>query len=110
MKRIKKFVLAMVAVFALSAAPQSASAKVHRVFYAVDQDFYMQFAYDDVSGVFAIRLMPLERDANAGLITITSPFGSRTAPKAGASTNHMGLDMRASYEKVLATEDNGRVL
>ena len=53
---------------------------------------------------------PLERDANAGVITITSPFGSRTAPKAGASTNHMGLDMRASYEKVLATEDNGRVL
>ena len=47
----------MVAVFALSAAPQSASAKVHRAFYAVDQDFYMQFAYDDVSGVFAIRLM-----------------------------------------------------
>ena len=46
----------MVAVFALSAAPQSASAKVHRVFYAVDQDFYMQFAYDDVSGVFAINL------------------------------------------------------
>ena len=53
---------------------------------------------------------PLERDANAGVITITSPFGSRTAPKAGASTNHMGLDMQASYEKVLATEDNGRVL
>lgn len=49
MKRIRKFVLAMVAVFALSAAPQSASAKVHRAFYAVDQDFYMQFAYDDVS-------------------------------------------------------------
>ena len=57
MKRIRKFVLAIVAVFALSAAPQSASAKVHRAFYAVDQDFYMQFAYDDVSGVFAIRLM-----------------------------------------------------
>ena len=55
-------------------------------------------------------VFPLERDANAGVITITSPFGSRTAPKAGASTNHMGLDMRASYEKVLATEDNGRVL
>jgi hypothetical protein len=57
MKRIRKIVLAMVAVFAISAAPQSASAKVHRAFYAVDQDFYMQFAYDDVSGVFAIRLM-----------------------------------------------------
>ena len=53
---------------------------------------------------------PLERDANAGVITITSPFGSRTAPKAGASTNHMGLDMRANYEKVLATEDYGHVL
>ena len=33
MKRIRKFALAMVAVFALSAAPQSASAKVHRVFF-----------------------------------------------------------------------------
>ena len=53
---------------------------------------------------------PLERDTNAGVITITSPFGSRTAPKAGASTNHMGLDMRANYEKVLATEDYGHVL
>ena len=53
---------------------------------------------------------PLERDANAGVITITSPFGYRTAPKAGASTNHMGLDMRANYEKVLATEDYGHVL
>jgi hypothetical protein len=39
------------------AAPQTANAQVHRAFYAVDQDFYMQFAYDDVSGVFAIRLM-----------------------------------------------------
>ena len=55
-------------------------------------------------------VFPLERDANAGVITITSPFGSRTAPKAGASTNHMGLDMRANYEKVLATEDYGHVL
>ena len=63
MKRIRKFALAMVAVFALSAAPQSASAKVHRVFYAVDQDFYMQFAYDDVSGVFAIRLMDWDGEA-----------------------------------------------
>ena len=53
---------------------------------------------------------PLERDANSGVIAVTSPFGHRNAPKAGASTNHMGLDMRANYEKVLATEDHGRVL
>ena len=53
---------------------------------------------------------PLERDANTGVIAITSPFGHRNAPKAGASTEHMGLDIRASYERVLATEDHGRVL
>ena len=53
---------------------------------------------------------PLERDANTGVITVTSPFGHRNAPKAGASTEHMGLDMRAGYERVVATEDYGRVL
>ena len=58
MKKFKKFFLGLVAVLTLSmAAPQTANARVHRYFYAVDQDFYMQFAYDDVSGAFAIRLM-----------------------------------------------------
>ena len=31
----------------------------------------------------------------AEVMTVTSPFGHRTAPKAGASTEHMGLDIRA---------------
>ena len=53
---------------------------------------------------------PLACDPTDGSLTVTSPYGHRQAPKAGASTNHMGLDMRASYEKVLATEDHGRVL
>ena len=58
MKKFKRFFLGLAAVLTLSmAAPQTANAQVHRTFYAVDQDFYMQFAYDDVSGVFAIRLM-----------------------------------------------------
>ena len=46
----------------------------------------------------------------AEVMTVTSPFGHRTAPKAGASTEHMGLDILAQYQPVLATEDKGRVL
>ena len=58
MKKFKRFFLGLAAVLTLSmVAPQTANARVHRYFYAVDQDFYMQFAYDDVSGAFAIRLM-----------------------------------------------------
>ena len=58
MKKFKRFFLWLAAVLTLSmAAPQTANARVHRYFYAVDQDFYMQFAYDDISGAFAIRLM-----------------------------------------------------
>ncbi len=53
---------------------------------------------------------PLSRDAETGSIVITSPYGHRTAPKAGASTEHKGLDMQANNEAVLATEDNGRVI
>lgn len=53
---------------------------------------------------------PLSCDATNGSLTVTSPFGHRQAPKAGASTNHMGLDIRANYTPVLATEDNGVVL
>ena len=58
MKKFKRFFLGLAAVLTLSmSAPQTANARVHRYFYAVDQDFYMQFAYDDVTGAFAIRLM-----------------------------------------------------
>ena len=58
MKKVKKCILTLAAVLALSiAAPQSASAKVHRVFQPIDQDFYMQAVYDDETGVYAFRLM-----------------------------------------------------
>lgn len=61
MKRFKKFFVGLIAVLTLSmAVPQTANARVHRYFYAVDQDFYMQFAYDDESGVYAIRLLDWE--------------------------------------------------
>ena len=53
---------------------------------------------------------PLACDPTDGSLTVTSPYGHRQAPKAGASTNHMGLDIRANYVPVLATEDNGVVL
>ena len=53
---------------------------------------------------------PLACNPTDGSLTVTSPYGHRQAPKAGASTNHMGLDIRANYVPVLATEDNGVVL
>ena len=58
MKKFKKYLLGLVAVLTLSmAAPKTANARVHRYFYPVDQDFYMQFVYDDESGVYAFRLL-----------------------------------------------------
>ena len=53
---------------------------------------------------------PLVCDHSTDAMTVTSPYGHRQAPKAGASTNHMGLDLRANYVPVLATEDNGIVV
>lgn len=53
---------------------------------------------------------PLACDQTEGTLTVTSPYGHRQAPKAGASTEHMGLDIRARNEPVLATEDNGVVI
>ena len=53
---------------------------------------------------------PLACDHSTDAMTVTSPYGHRQAPKAGASTNHMGLDLRANYVPVLATEDNGIVV
>ena len=53
---------------------------------------------------------PLACDHSTDAMTVTSPYGHRQAPKAGASTNHMGLDLRANYVPVLATEDNGIVI
>lgn len=53
---------------------------------------------------------PLACDHSTDAMTVTSPYGHRQAPKAGASTNHMGLDLKANYVPVLATEDNGIVV
>ena len=53
---------------------------------------------------------PLACDRSTDAMTVTSPYGHRQAPKAGASTNHMGLDLRANYVPVLATEDIGIVI
>lgn len=42
-----------------------------------------------------------------GVARVTSPFGPRRAPKAGASTNHQGVDLVApnGSDKILAAED-----
>lgn len=53
---------------------------------------------------------PLACDHSTDAMTVTSPYGHRQVPKVGASTNHMGLDLRANYVPVLATEDNGIVV
>ena len=70
MKRFKKYLLGLVAVLTLSvAAPQTANARVHRYFYPVDQDFYMQFVYDDESGVYAFRLMDWDGECYGEWVT-----------------------------------------
>ena len=43
-------------------------------------------------------------------LVVSSLFGHRNAPTAGASTDHGGIDLRANYEDVLATEDGGKVV
>ncbi len=51
--------------------------------------------------------MPLERKET---LFVTSPWGLRADPiKTGSSQNHKGIDFRASFEPILATEDFGKV-
>ncbi len=51
--------------------------------------------------------MPLERKET---LFVTSPWGLRVDPiKTNSSSNHKGIDFRASFEPVLATEDFGKV-
>ena len=40
---------------------------------------------------------------------VSSPFGRRTAPIKGASTNHQGMDIAASYNTPIYAPANGRV-
>ncbi len=49
---------------------------------------------------------PIQKD----FLLITSPFGPRTAPTSGASTNHGGIDIRSDNDPVLATENDGTVV
>ena len=44
-----------------------------------------------------------------GDIVVTSPFGPRVSPTTGASSNHKGIDIRANFIPVYATENNGIV-
>ena len=48
--------------------------------------------------------------ATNGELVVTSGFGHRQTGIKGASTNHNGLDLRAKYVPILATEDNGKVI
>lgn len=52
--------------------------------------------------------MPL--DTVTGSLIMTSDIGHRETGISGASTEHNGLDLRAKYVPVLATEMNGRVI
>lgn len=50
---------------------------------------------------------------NTGEMIVTSGFGYRKQPTAGASTNHNGLDLRTRdnpHQPIYATEDNGKVI
>ena len=44
------------------------------------------------------------------MLVVTSGFGPRKQPGPGASTWHNGLDLRANYQPIYATEDNGKVI
>ena len=50
---------------------------------------------------------PMECDK---FLLVTSDFGHRVAPKAGASSDHKGIDINARSARLLATEDNGKVV
>lgn len=52
--------------------------------------------------------MPL--DTVTGSLIMTSDIGHRETGISGASTEHNGLDLRAKYVPVLATEMNGKVI
>jgi len=43
-------------------------------------------------------------------LLVTSDYGPRHRPTAGASSNHKGLDFHAKSAELLATEDNGKVV
>lgn len=42
--------------------------------------------------------------------SISSPFGRRTAPIKGASTNHQGIDIAASFDTPVNAPANGKVI
>lgn len=51
---------------------------------------------------------PLEREE---YLFITSPFGSRKDPLDSTKEQmHQGIDIRCNFEKVLSTENNGKVV
>lgn len=50
---------------------------------------------------------PVKREE---MMLVTSAYGARQAPTQGASTQHMGIDINAKNDFVVATEDNGRVV
>lgn len=43
-------------------------------------------------------------------LTVTSEYGHRDRPTAGASTDHKGIDLKAQFVPVLATENGGMVI
>lgn len=45
-----------------------------------------------------------------GKVEVTSLFGHRHSPTAGASNNHKGIDIRAKFVDVYSMEDGGKVI
>lgn len=45
-----------------------------------------------------------------GKVEVTSLFGHRHSPTAGASSNHKGIDIRAKFVDVYSMEDGGKVI
>ena len=62
---------------------------------------------NDVPGVASSvgYRMPID-----GKVEVTSLFGHRHSPTAGASSNHKGIDIRAKFVDVYSMEDGGKVI
>ena len=72
---------------------------------SVDKDLVMcgNKGLDRSAGNYS---MPLHN----GDLVITSGYGHRQSPVKGASSNHKGLDIRATNQTLYATEDHGKVI
>ena len=78
---------------------------------AVAKGVRIGYMRDSSSSASAVRGYSFPVAATSGQMVVTSDFGHRHSPKAGASSNHQGIDIRARQPvDVYATENGGKVV